>query len=106
MSKQKENLNIMIDDISDEGVDFNNLEEIQAEDDDNISIEEPKTQESLSSVNSDDSVKIYLQQIGKIPLLSSEEEFFAECFAEYMTSNKPRGAAKIFGEIIDKALGR
>ena len=74
MSKQKENLNIMIDDISDEGVDFNNLEEIQAEDDDNISIEEPKTQESLSSVNSDDSVKIYLQQIGKIPLLSSDEE--------------------------------
>ena len=74
MSKQKENLNIMIDDISDEGVDFNNLEEIQAEDDDNISIEEPKTQESLSSVNSDDSVKIYLQQIGKIPLLSGDEE--------------------------------
>ena len=64
----------MIDDISDEGVDFNNLEEIQAEDDDNISIEEPKTQESLSSVNSDDSVKIYLQQIGKIPLLSGDEE--------------------------------
>lgn len=75
MSKQKENLNIMIDDISDEGIDFNNLEEIQAEnDEDNISIEEPKTQESLSSVNSDDSVKIYLQQIGKIPLLSGDEE--------------------------------
>ncbi|MDO5306142.1 MAG: sigma-70 family RNA polymerase sigma factor [bacterium] len=75
MSKQKENLNIMIDDISDEGVDFNTLEEIQAEnDEDNISIEEPKTQESLSSVNSDDSVKIYLQQIGKIPLLSGDEE--------------------------------
>lgn len=37
-------------------------------------IEEPKNSETLSSVSSDDSVKIYLQQIGKIPLLSSDEE--------------------------------
>ena len=36
----------------------------------------------------------------------NEKEFFAECFAEYVTSDEPREAAKIFGKIIDKALGR
>lgn len=36
----------------------------------------------------------------------NEREFFAECFAEYVMSDKPRKAATIFGEIIDTALGR
>ncbi len=34
-----------------------------------------------------------------------EREFFAECFVEYMMSDNPRKVAKIFGEIIETALG-
>jgi len=48
---------------------------IPMDDDDIITaVEEPKVPETQNSAISDDSVKIYLQQIGKIKLLSSEEE--------------------------------
>lgn len=80
MTKEFEHFGIMVDDISDENVDFKKLQELEGdnedEDGDDVlkSVEDPKVQESLLSVNSDDSVKIYLRQIGKIPLLSTQEE--------------------------------
>ena len=72
--KEPEKLNLLEEEISDEGVDFNSLQEPEDDDDILNNVEDPKVQESISSVNTDDSVKIYLQQIGKIPLLSSAEE--------------------------------
>ena len=84
MAKKSESFGIITDDISDEDIDFHKLQEMgidgsdeDADGEDVLkSVEDPKIQESLLSVNSDDSVKIYLRQIGRIPLLSSEDELF------------------------------
>lgn len=38
--------------------------------------------------------------------VNSEREFFVECFVEYMMSDNPGEVAKIFGKIIEAALGR
>ena len=72
MKKELEKYGLLTDEISDDNVNFHDLEE----DDEDVleTVEDPKVQENLSTVNSDDSVKIYLQQIGKIPLLSHEQE--------------------------------
>lgn len=68
--KNDEKLIIGLDDISDEDIDFEQMSDI---DEDEVE-QDLKDSENLDEINADDSVKLYLQQIGKIPLLSREEE--------------------------------
>lgn len=76
--------------------DIDTSEDIEIKDDDVAVIEEPKVAETYSSAVTDDSVKIYLQQIGKIPLLDAEEELeVAKTIMECDSKTKEQAITKL-----------
>lgn len=117
MKKEFEHFGIMTDDISDENIDFKKLQDLEStsevEDGEDVlkSVEDPKVQESLLSVNSDDSVKIYLRQIGKFPLLSSAEELdlakkIQENYDEFAKDVLVNANLRLVVSIAKKYIGR
>ena len=77
MKRELEQFQFNTEDISDENVDFIELEQQTNDNDDEDvleAIEEPKDSENYTTLNTDDNVKIYLHQIGKIPLLTNQDE--------------------------------
>ncbi len=61
-----------LDEVNDDIFEMDDMDNLESENDDSEDSEEKH--ETYKSVAADDSVKVYLQQIGKIPLLSFEEE--------------------------------
>lgn len=64
----------LYDDIDDETLLEIEQDIANSQEDDDDEQSSKKTTEDYKSIVADDSVKIYLQQIGKIPLLSFEDE--------------------------------
>ena len=76
-----------------------------------LGVDEPKTQETQTSAIADDSVKIYLQQIGKIKLLSTEEEIevatkIKEENSEEAKKNRVNAKLRLVVSIAKKYIGR
>ena len=66
-----------------------------------LAVEEPKVAETLSTAVSDDSVKIYLQQIGKIHLLNAEQELEV---AKRIMEGKGKDREKAVTELVNANL--
>lgn len=76
--------------------DIDTSEDLEIKDDDVAVIEEPKVAETYSTAVTDDSVKIYLQQIGKIPLLDAEQELeVAKTIMESVGKEKEKAITKL-----------
>jgi len=81
--------------------DYENESEEESKDELDFAIEGPKSAETFNSAVTDDSVKIYLQQIGKIPLLSFEEELEA---AKTIREGNPQEAEQAKTKLVNSNL--